>query len=63
MDYIKAFVIGGAVCVLIQILMDKTKLLPVLFLEQSGYMNHFLNLPAAEPRFLFPDLVIISGRE
>ena len=28
MDYIKAFVIGGAVCVLVQILMDKTKLLP-----------------------------------
>lgn len=28
MDYIKAFVIGGAICVLSQILMDKTKLLP-----------------------------------
>lgn len=28
MDYIKAFVIGGVICVLAQILMDKTKLLP-----------------------------------
>ena len=28
MDYIKAFVIGGVICVLSQILMDKTKLLP-----------------------------------
>lgn len=28
MDYIKAFVIGGIICALVQILMDKTKLLP-----------------------------------
>ena len=28
MDYIKAFVIGGAICALVQILLDKTKLLP-----------------------------------
>lgn len=28
MDYIKAFLIGGIICVLSQILMDKTKLLP-----------------------------------
>jgi stage V sporulation protein AE len=28
MDYIKAFVVGGMICVLSQILMDKTKLLP-----------------------------------
>lgn len=28
MEYIKAFVIGGLICVLVQILMDKTKLLP-----------------------------------
>ena len=28
MDYIKAFLIGGGICVLAQILMDTTKLLP-----------------------------------
>jgi len=28
MEYIKAFVIGGLICLLVQILMDKTKLLP-----------------------------------
>ncbi|MBP3325295.1 MAG: stage V sporulation protein AE [Coprococcus sp.] len=28
MDYVKAFLIGGIICVLAQILMDKTKLLP-----------------------------------
>lgn len=28
MDYIKAFLIGGAICALVQLLMDKTKLMP-----------------------------------
>ena len=28
MEYIKAFVVGGIICVLVQILMEKTKLLP-----------------------------------
>ena len=28
MDYVKAFVIGGAICGLVQIFMDKTKLMP-----------------------------------
>ena len=28
MDYIKAFVVGGIICALAQILMDKTKMLP-----------------------------------
>ncbi|NLO10283.1 MAG: SpoVA/SpoVAEb family sporulation membrane protein, partial [Clostridiales bacterium] len=28
MDYIKAFLVGGAICALTQILLDKTKLLP-----------------------------------
>ena len=28
MDYIKAFIIGGLICVLVQILMDNKKLLP-----------------------------------
>lgn len=28
MDYLKAFLIGGAICALVQILMEKTKLMP-----------------------------------
>jgi len=28
MEYIKAFLVGGAICALVQILMDKTKLMP-----------------------------------
>lgn len=28
MDYVKAFVIGGLICALVQILMDRTKLMP-----------------------------------
>ncbi len=28
MDYVKAFLIGGAICAAVQILMDKTKLMP-----------------------------------
>lgn len=28
MDYLKAFLVGGAICGVVQILMDKTKLLP-----------------------------------
>ena len=28
MDFLKAFLVGGAICALVQILLDKTKLLP-----------------------------------
>ena len=28
MDYVKAFIVGGLICALVQILMEKTKLLP-----------------------------------
>lgn len=28
MDYLKAFIIGGIICAIVQILIDKTKLLP-----------------------------------
>lgn len=28
MEYIKAFLVGGAICAVVQILLDKTKLLP-----------------------------------
>lgn len=39
MDYIKAFIVGGIICVLTQILMEKTKLLPgriMVILVTSG---------------------------
>ena len=32
MDYIKAFIVGGLICVIAQILMDKTKLTPARIL-------------------------------
>ena len=28
MDYVKAFIVGGIICALVQILMEKTKMLP-----------------------------------
>lgn len=28
MDYVKAFIVGGAICAIVQILMDNTKLMP-----------------------------------
>lgn len=28
MDYLKAFLVGGAICAIVQILLDKTKLMP-----------------------------------
>ena len=28
MDYVKAFLVGGAICAIVQILMDNTKLMP-----------------------------------
>ena len=28
MDYVKAFIVGGLICVVVQIFMDKTKLMP-----------------------------------
>ena len=28
MDYIKAFIVGGIICALVQILLEKTKMMP-----------------------------------
>ena len=47
MDYIKAFVVGGIICMLAQILMDKTKLMPgriMVILVCSGVMLGALGL-------------------
>lgn len=53
MDYVKAFIVGGAICALVQILMDRTKLMPgriMVLLVCMGAVLGFLNLyqPLAE---------------
>ncbi|MCI7796694.1 MAG: SpoVA/SpoVAEb family sporulation membrane protein [Lachnospiraceae bacterium] len=53
MDYVKAFVVGGVICMLVQILMDKTKLMPgriMVMLVVSGSILGFLGIyePFAE---------------
>lgn len=47
MDYIKAFLVGGAICALVQILLDRTKMMPgrvMVLLVCSGSLLGFLNL-------------------
>lgn len=47
MDYVKAFLIGGLICSLIQILMEKTKLMPgriMVILVCSGALLGAVNL-------------------
>ncbi len=53
MDYLKAFLIGGLICALVQILMEKTRLMPgriMVLLVCSGAVLSFLGLyePFAE---------------
>ena len=45
MDYLNAFWVGGAICALVQILLDKTKLMPgrvMVLLVVSGAVLSFL---------------------
>ena len=47
MDYIKAFVVGGIICALVQILMEKTKMLPgriMVLLVCLGAVLSFLGI-------------------
>ncbi len=47
MEYIKAFLVGGVICALVQILMDKTKLMPgriMVLLVVSGSVLGFLGI-------------------
>lgn len=47
MDYLKAFLVGGVICALVQILMDKTKLMPgriMVLLVSSGVALGFLGV-------------------
>ena len=44
MDYIKAFVVGGIICVIGQILIDKTKLTPARILVAFVCIGAFMEL-------------------
>mgnify|MGYP000588670197 CR=1 FL=1 len=47
MEYIKAFVVGGLICMLVQILMEKTKMMPgriMVLLVVSGSVLGFLGV-------------------
>ena len=47
MEYIKAFVVGGIICALVQILMEKTKMLPgriMVLLVCSGAVLSFVGI-------------------
>ena len=47
MDYIKAFLIGGLICALVQILLDRTKLMPgrvMVLLVCSGSILSFFSI-------------------
>ena len=47
MDYAKAFLIGGLICAIVQILLDRTKLMPgriMVLLVCSGSVLGFFNL-------------------
>ena len=53
MEYLKAFVVGGIICALVQVLMEKTKLLPgriMVLLVCSGAVLGFFGIfqPFAE---------------
>lgn len=53
MDYVRAFAVGGVICMLVQILMDRTKLMPgriMVMLVVSGSILGFLGIyePFAE---------------
>lgn len=56
MDYVNAFWVGGLICALIQILMDRTKLMPgriMVLLVCSGVVLGALNI--------YPPLVEFAG--
>lgn len=47
MDYVKAFIVGGIICALVQILMEKTKMLPgriMVLLVCSGAVLSFIGV-------------------
>ena len=72
MDYVKAFVVGGLICVLVQILMEKTKLMPgriMVLLVCTGavlvlwdYISHLRTGQAPERQCRFWALAMYCGR-
>lgn len=52
MDYIKAFAVGGLICALVQILMDKTKLMPGRIMVLLVVMGTILGAVGLYPPFL-----------
>lgn len=52
MDYIKAFAVGGLICALVQILMDKTKLMPGRIMVLLVVMGTILEAVGLYPPFL-----------
>ena len=45
MDYVKAFLVGGLICALVQILMEKTKLMPGRIMEGRPVRDTGRRLP------------------
>ena len=39
LELLRAFLVGGAICALVQILMERTKLLPGLFLHLQNWYS------------------------
>ena len=72
MDYINAFWVGGLICALTQILLDRTKLMPgrimvllsaaVLYWEHLRYIRLFRILPEQEPVYRYWGLEIFCGK-
>ena len=56
MDYIKAFLVGGALCLIGQILIDKTKLTPARILVSYVVAGVFLGAVG-----LYPKLIEFAG--
>ena len=47
MDYVKSFIVGGIICMLVQLLMEKTKLLPgriMVLLVVTGAVLSFIGI-------------------
>ena len=69
MDYINAFWVGGLICALAQILMEKTKMLPgrimvliVCLGAVSGSMNRSWNMREQGQVFRCSDLAMFCGK-
>lgn len=72
MDYVKAFVVGGIICAIVQILMEKTKLMPGrimvmlvctgALLGAVGIYGPFSKWAGAVPTYRFWALAMYCGR-